>query len=245
MAGVRELSGDELAALEDERDFLLRSLDDLEGEHAVGDVDEHDYATLRDDYTARAARVIRTIEQHQARVADPEPRAARWRRLAVAAGIVAFALLAGVLVAQAAGRRQAGETITGDIRETSRQQIDEANTLASQGKVPQAIALLDKVIDRSPDNVEAITYKGWAQYLSGQRAQGLSTLVSATQIDDGFPATHAFLAKIFVDLGRKDYAKAEIRKLDSLHPPAIILQLVEPLRQQLGLASPGSSTTAP
>ena len=32
------------AALEDQRDFLLRSLEDLEREHAAGDVDEHDYA---------------------------------------------------------------------------------------------------------------------------------------------------------------------------------------------------------
>ena len=56
----REL--DRLAELEEERRFLLRSLDDLDREHAAGDVDKHDYATLRDGYTARAATVIREIE---------------------------------------------------------------------------------------------------------------------------------------------------------------------------------------
>src|ERR671910_13970 len=66
---VRALGPDTLAALEEQRDFLLRSLADLEREHRAGDVDDHDYATLKDDYTARAARTIRAIEAHQARVA--------------------------------------------------------------------------------------------------------------------------------------------------------------------------------
>ena len=39
--------------MDEQLDFLLRSLEDLEREHAVGDLDEHDYAALRDDYTAR------------------------------------------------------------------------------------------------------------------------------------------------------------------------------------------------
>ena len=53
--------GDERAALEEERDFLLASLDDLERERAAGDVDDHDYRTLRADYTARAAAVLRAL----------------------------------------------------------------------------------------------------------------------------------------------------------------------------------------
>ena len=37
---------DRLAELEEERDFLLRSLDDLDREHDAGDIDEADYPTL-------------------------------------------------------------------------------------------------------------------------------------------------------------------------------------------------------
>lgn len=48
-------------ALEIERDFLLKSLQDLEEEHEAGDVSEDDYARLRDRYTARAAEVLRAI----------------------------------------------------------------------------------------------------------------------------------------------------------------------------------------
>ena len=49
------------AALVEERDFLLRSLRDLEAEHGVGDIGDVDYQNLRDDYTARAAAVLRTL----------------------------------------------------------------------------------------------------------------------------------------------------------------------------------------
>ena len=42
----RELGPDELAALEEQRAFLLTSLRDLEAEHDVGDVDDHDYEQL-------------------------------------------------------------------------------------------------------------------------------------------------------------------------------------------------------
>ena len=56
--------------LEEERDFLLRSLDDLDQERAAGDIDEADYQALHDDYTARAARVLRHLE----RTRSPKPR---------------------------------------------------------------------------------------------------------------------------------------------------------------------------
>jgi hypothetical protein len=47
--------------LEEERDFFLRSLRDLEAEHDAGDIDDIDYAALHDDYTVRAADVLRRL----------------------------------------------------------------------------------------------------------------------------------------------------------------------------------------
>lgn len=49
------------SVLEEERDFFLRSLRDLEVEHDAGDIDDADYAALKDDYTVRAATVIRQL----------------------------------------------------------------------------------------------------------------------------------------------------------------------------------------
>jgi tetratricopeptide (TPR) repeat protein len=49
------------AALQTERDFCLRSIRDLDEEYAAGDLDEADYQSLRDTYTARAATILRTL----------------------------------------------------------------------------------------------------------------------------------------------------------------------------------------
>ena len=58
------------AGLEEERDFLLDSLQDLERDRAAGEIGEPDYQKLKDDYTARAAAVLRALEARSA----PRPR---------------------------------------------------------------------------------------------------------------------------------------------------------------------------
>jgi tetratricopeptide (TPR) repeat protein len=50
--------------LRGERDMLLRSLEDLDREHDAGDLSDKDYELLRDRYTARAASVLRALEEH-------------------------------------------------------------------------------------------------------------------------------------------------------------------------------------
>ena len=231
-AARRRIDPDALAALVDERDFLLRSLDDLEREHDAGDVDEGDYETLKDDYTARAARAIRAIESHQARArATRRPRS--WRRLAATvAAIVAFAVLAGVLVAQASGRREAGDALTGDIRQSTRADLAEATQQASEGDYDGAIAIYDDVLADDPDNVEALTYRGWFQFLNGDSA-GIDSLVAAVEADPEYPPTHAFLAVILDRAGRTEAALAELDRLDALDPPPGITQLVSGMRERL------------
>lgn len=231
MASTR-LDPDTLAALEEQRDFLLRSLDDLEREHDAGDVDDHDYRSLKDDYTARAARVIRSIEAHEARAAASRPRRSWGRLLAVGAGVAVFALVAGILVAQASGRRAGGEGPTGDIRETTRDQLDDAVALAAQGDYEGAIEIHDEVLAEQPDNVEALTYKGWFQLRMGDES-GVVTLIDASELDEDFPATHVFLAVAFRDLGRTETALAELDRLDELDPPPEIARMAEGLRAEL------------
>ena len=58
------------SVLEEERDFFLRSLRDLEVEHDAGDIDDADYDALKDDYTVRAAAVIRQLSGEALAVAD-------------------------------------------------------------------------------------------------------------------------------------------------------------------------------
>ena len=63
MTDVRPSSGGTVrSVLEEERDFFLRSLRDLEAERAAGDIDDIDYQSLHSDYTARAASVLRRLD---------------------------------------------------------------------------------------------------------------------------------------------------------------------------------------
>ncbi len=140
-----DLSAD-LDALKEERDFLLRSLKDLDAEHEAGDIDEVDYQSLKDDYTVRTASVLRAIEARSApprrksRPAAPAPAASatassaptaqylgrtsaersrrRWRLAAVAALILAVGALAGWAVTASSGSRLPGQTATGNQQTT-------------------------------------------------------------------------------------------------------------------------------
>jgi hypothetical protein len=54
--------------LEDERDFYLRSLRDLEAEWEAGDIDPADYRELKDSYTSRAAAVLRQLSGEESAI---------------------------------------------------------------------------------------------------------------------------------------------------------------------------------
>ena len=67
------MTPEERAIREEERDFLLASLDDLERERAAGDVTDDDYRALKESYTARAAAVLRELDAGEfGQVADDE-----------------------------------------------------------------------------------------------------------------------------------------------------------------------------
>ena len=228
--------------LEDQREFLLRSLEDLEREHAAGDVDAHDYATLKDDYTARAAAVLRALEAGHARSAAMVRRP--WRRTALAGlGVAAFAMLAGVLVAQTAGRRDVGEVATGDIRQSVTEKLNEARRRSSAGELDAAIELYDEVLTDDPGNAEALTYKGWMLTLSGQDEDGLTTLLEAATANPTYPDVHAFLAIVFFRSGLVEQASRELDRLDALDPPPVIRELTANLRTQIDTALASTTTT--
>ncbi len=228
-------------ALEDQRDFLLRSLEDLEREHDAGDVDDADYEALRDDYTTRAARVLRALEGY---TAPARPARGRGRRSLLTVGaVVLFAVLAGVLVAQTAGRREPGETLTGGIRTSVTEKLNRAGRLGSEGDYTGAVELYDEVLEQDPDNAEALTYKGWMLFLGDDVSGGLTSLLAAGTAHPEYPDVHAFLAVVLYRNGLIAEAGRELDRLDALNPPADIRALTDPLRQQIQAAQPTSTTT--
>lgn len=232
----------ELARLEAERDFLLSSLEDLERERSAGDLDEHDFEVLRDDYTARAARVLRAIDAGAPPPPPPPVRGAR-RTVAISALVVLLAVVAGVLVAQSVGRRDPGETVSGGIRQSVTEKLNEAGRLLATD-ADAALELYSEVIDQDPDNAEALTYRGWGLYLSGQVGEGLTSLIDAATANPRYPDVHAFLAIVFFRNGLLDQASRELDRLDALQPPAQIRQLTAGLRDDVEAARASTTTTA-
>jgi hypothetical protein len=230
-----------MSDLEDQREFLLRSLEDLEREHDAGDIDEQDYGVLKDDYTARAETVLRAIEQGAVRVAVPVRRRRSWVALG---GVVLFALLAAVLVAQSSGRRDAGDTLTGGIRQSSTEKLNEAGRRGSEGDYAGGIAHYDDVLGADPDNREALTYRGWYLFLSGKRAEGLTQLLEVATAQADYPDVHAFLAVVFDRNGLSAQALQELRLLDGLDAPAYIRDIIAPLRDRLEAAASSTTTVA-
>lgn len=232
----------DIAALQEQREFLLRSLEDLEREHAAGDVDEHDYVALRDDYTARTAAVLRELDAGVVTPASPS-RSSRKRTLVVGAAVVVFAVATGVLVAQAAGRRNPGDVATGGIRQSVTEKLNEAGRRAAEGDLDAAIALYDEVLQDDPVHPEALTYKGWLQTLDGDTAAGLELLLEAATSTPTYPDVHAFLAIVFYRNGLVEQAARELERLDALDPPAVIRELTEDLRAQIDAALAATTTT--
>jgi tetratricopeptide (TPR) repeat protein len=229
--------------VEEERDFLLRSLDDLDREREAGDIDDGDYVALRDDYTARAAAAIRALEADE-RERDAPDRGRRGR-VVTAVVVVVIAVLAGVLVAQASGRRDPGELGTGAIRDTIRGRLAQARDELESGDTAAAVDAYDDVLADDPANPEALTYRGWALFLGGDPADGVVALIDAATAAPTYPDVHAFLAVAFERLGRPASALAELDRMAALDPAPELLELTAPLRARLEEAVATTATSAP
>jgi tetratricopeptide (TPR) repeat protein len=216
---IRGVDLDQLAELEEQRDFLLRSLDDLEAERAAGEIDETDYRTLRDDYTARAAEVLRAIDAGKATLADERRPVRRGRVIAGVALVALLAVGAGVLVARSSGDRLAGDTITGDVRETNTQRLAEAGQLFQQGEALEAIKKYDEVLASDPDNREALAYRGWLVFLAGLEDEGLEYIDRAIAVDPDYPDPRFFRGFILRRQGKLDEALVELRAFLENDPP--------------------------
>ena len=288
-----------MSALEEDRDFLLRSLEDLERERDAGDLDESDYLSLKEDYTARAAAVLRALAaepeagdeaaapttvpvvaadgagagsddpgaapggpQARRRVTERAPaRAARrrWRPVVAGGVLLAFASAAGLLVARSAGERLPGDAATGEIAATgpSSEIADElagARVLIGEGRTLDAIKAYDRVLERDPEQPEALAYRGWLLRLAGKAAddtslidKGMEFIERAVTADPGYPDARFFRA--FVNYqDRRDPAAAvpDLRAyLAGESPPEMRPVVEDLLRRALADAERGVTSPEP
>jgi tetratricopeptide (TPR) repeat protein len=228
---------DRLAELEEERRFLLRSLADLEREHAAGDVDEVDYAELRDGYTVRAAATLREIEAGRAVL--PAKPAVDWRRrIAVLVAALVLIGVVGWALAATNAQRLPGQTATGaDPRDERQLLLAQARAVQFQ-QPAMAADLYGQVLADHPDDVEALTYRGWTTALSaGDEAalrSALDDLARAIELDPTYPDPWCFRGIVtYRFLERPELATDDLDQCLAFNPPADVRELIEGM-----LASP-------
>lgn len=252
----------EREALEEERDFLLQSIRDLEREHDVGDVDEADYRTLLDGYTARAASIVRALDRADGAAsadaatdtATPSARgrAARWAIGVLAVGALAIGI--GVALASAWGEREVGQEITGrtpgdDVRTV----LVAAREAMRGGAFGQANQLFASAIDleraRGVDNPEAIAYFGWTLALlsvdepdavvaTSRLDAARLALGQAIAADPDYPDPYCFLAIVeFQFRDDADAALPNIERCVELDPPSEVKGLVDAFAAEIRTAA--------
>ena len=251
----------DLPELEEERDFLLRSLDDLDRERAAGEIEEADYSALKDDYTARAASVLRAIEVARSAPSGgseappgPQPSGGPRRRARLVAAVLAVVMLAGVagtMVARSVGERLPGEPATGDIAATGpssgwARDLARARQLMAEGETLEAIKVYDAVLSQRPDQPEALAYRGWLVRLAGCQAgnpapvdKGLQYLDRAVAADPSYPDAHLFRGLVlYQDKGDPAAAVPELRAFLAANPPPEMVGPVQHTLRQAEAAAP-------
>jgi tetratricopeptide (TPR) repeat protein len=222
--------------LNDEREFLRRSLDDAEREHTAGDLSDEDFGVL----VGRDRRKLAEVELALAALgpeeadevaatteptwpaASPSPkrtRQAQWRR----AGIVGCCLLIVVgtviLVSHALQNGSPGQPLTGSValpkQQLIEEQIQEATTYNDENQDVPALQLFEKVLGEDPTNPEALADAGWLQWKSGFAARsasvettGRSDVNKAVRLAPAFYKGHLYLGLILLYQDNNDTAAA-------------------------------------
>ncbi len=242
-------SGDR-RALEEERDFLLQSIRDLDVELAAGDIDPADHRELHDGYTVRAATVLRALAAEEAPAAKSSTQDAGGlgRRVGIGAGLAAFAVAAGLLLAQFAGERGASDALTGSIDESIREMNLRCQQLGANAEMQAALTCFDELLLQDPQNVEALTWKGWYLVLTVGSAQeagedeladrlivvAQDSLQQAVDIDPNYAPARAFRAVVFERQGDLEATCAELALLDAVGAPPMVTQLTAGVAERAG-----------
>lgn len=229
-------------SLVEEREFLLRSLADLEAEHAAGELSTERFVELHDRYTGQAATVLRALDRVAVDIGSgappPRPRSKAVRRFAVLATVVAVVSAGGVFLARAVGERQPGQTITGNAqsivaagdldalaRAAKNRPTDPAahvayaSALLEAGRTVDALRAFDAAARLDPTNPMPKAYGGWIVALAGLTDEALVRLDAAVAADPSYPDARFFRGMTLLR-GRNDRAAAlvELREYLRLAP---------------------------
>lgn len=242
--------------LQDEREFLRRSLADAEREHEAGDLSDADHAVL----VARDASRLHEVEAELAALGPDGVRAGQpveasedaapgrtrpprrlWRRIGIVAACGLIVTGAVVLVVHFVQARAPGQDSSGTVTLSQAQQIGQqlrqAQVLNNKGNVKGALELYDKVLSEDPSNPAALAYAGWLQWNVGTDSHvaslvriGRAEIETALKHAPSYYESHLFEGLI---LENQDHdhaaAVAQFNEFLADHPPAAELPQVAPL----------------
>jgi hypothetical protein len=236
-------------SLNDQRDFLLRSIDDAERELRAGDLSQDDYDVLlrRDQNRLTeveaelvalgpvvsdepgAAPFERDTEAHIA--ASPRRRFSTRRRIGVVVACLLIITGLVILVDHAVSPSLPGQPVSGSITESKveliEQQLQEAEVFNNNNEGVEALQLYDKVLSEDPVDPNALAASGWLEWNYGTKAKSATLMQvgrqaekKAIRLAPSYYAGHLFLGLILLNQDKNPTgAIAEFTKFLKDDPP--------------------------
>jgi hypothetical protein len=238
--------------LDDEREFLLRSLEDAEREHDAGDLSDDDHRALLRRDRARLREVEAALDRlgpadHavdgeeasgaiRSSDAGPPARMARWRIIGIVASCILIVVGVVILVVHATTTRLPGQASSGSVTQTQaqliEQQLGEAQTLRDQNQTLAALVLYNTVLSEDPTDPDALANAGWLQWKSGFAAHSAKVVRTGRQeveeavrvAPDNYEA-HLYLGVILINQdGDAAGAQKQFAAFLSEDPPPVIVR---------------------
>jgi tetratricopeptide (TPR) repeat protein len=213
-------TGGERWYLDDEREFLLRSIDDAAREHDAGDLSDSDYDVLLARDRSRLAEVEAELAALGPEVpADAEPdspdapprrRYGRWSRVGIVVACGFIVTGAVILVDHALSPALPGQAPSGTVTLSKAQQIEDqlaaAAVLTEDGEGQQALELYNKVLTEDPDDPDALAAGGWLEWNAGVTGKSAAAVQAGRQSEEkavrvapDFYGGHLYLGLILLD----------------------------------------------
>lgn len=183
--------------------------------------------TARGVQSADSSRASGAVESRS--IADREfDRTTIRTRNIVRMVVIAFIVVAATGVLIGTVERLGGDELTGTSSEDVNTLLRNAQQLTASGEGLDAVKTYDKVLERDPDNVEALTYRGWLVRLAGLPDEGLRSIDRAIALRPEYPDARFFKGFILMrDRDDPDAAIGEFRAFLANDPPREMISLVE------------------
>ena len=242
--GVRSDAEQERWLLIDQRQFLLRSIDDAERERLAGDLSPDDYDVFLRRDQARLAEVEAALaalgpspHDETTTMLSEEAEVTTRRRLGTGrtVGIIVACLLIFtglvILVNHAVNPSLPGQAVSGSITESKveliEQELADAATLNNNGDGVQALQLYDRVLSQDPTDPNALAASGWLEWNYGEAGKSSKSMQAGRRAEENaiklaptYFAGHLFLGLILLNQDHNVAgAIGEFTKLLADHPP--------------------------